>query len=591
MKPITEAQRSAITHENGPALVLAGPGSGKTFVITKRVEHLIQVKQIPSENILVITFTRAAANEMKKRTQELIPEHSAYFGTFHSFFYHILKQSYSNFPAKFISSEQKLFFIRNIVRELLDSDFDMEFEEVASILSFYMNNGLSTKNMKVYDDLKPSVLKQIYMAYHQFLSENRVLDFDNLLLQCYELLKNNQEIRRFWSNKFRFILIDECQDMNVVQYEIIKLLANEMQNVFLVGDDDQSIYAFRGARVSLMQRFVEEYREVRRITLTINFRSTKQLVSASKSVIESNKNRFVKEVMANSLESCGLQVEPFFNRQKMIDSFLYRIKEMSEQERNDSALIYRTNRELETIAYRLRRENIAYVCLEEKKSLFQEEWFLDIESYIKLALGSQDKELVLRIANKPNRFLSRVQLINQKTIPEAIDRAFKHIANMRPYLGLKYIWTGIGYGKWMERRYENQESQFEIMKEQLEVLEEIVKGFSSWQEFLSHVEMDRLEQSKKDKTRKRDEKGIHLLTMHASKGLEFQTVFLLDVNEGKLPSSRDLSLIEIEEERRLFYVAMTRAKRKLYISYVGGNEKYDKKPSMFLTPLLKKKEK
>ncbi len=593
---ITKAQECAIKHHKGPCLVLAGPGSGKTFVITNRIVHMVSQLGIPGEHILVITFTKAAAMEMEARFKKCLPDVQPWFGTFHSCFYYILRNSYTSVPTRFISTEEKQHILREICNEVLGKDFDCAFEEVERILSLYMNNGLSAPRMSEYADLTPEQLKRLYQNYHTALVEYGYMDFDDLMLCCYQLLKDNPKVRRRWQEQFQYILIDECQDMNVLQYEIVKLLTGPERNVFLVGDDDQSVYRFRGARVELMQKFIEECKPVRQIQLDINFRSTADIVESSLKVISQNKNRFVKKmtavgreagVVAEHVKDKGVYIESFALRRDMYEHVFEELQKVDTASLPGQAIIYRTNQELRSMAYRLRKKGIPYDAGEERKSIFDEEWYLDIEAYIRLGLGSPDRQHILRVANKPNRFIRREQLVNMTSLPQPLAQCVKHISGMRPYLAMQYIWSGIGYGRWLERTLEPDTEQFFAIEEQFKELAQEMKEVSSLEDWIFHVEEDRRKQKEHQKLRERCvEKGVQLLTMHASKGLEFDTVYLLDVNKGKIPKGSRLSREELEEERRLFYVAMTRAKKHLHIYYVQGERSHALQPSVFLEPIL-----
>lgn len=585
---ITTAQQSAITHHKGACLVLAGPGSGKTFVITHRVASLITQFQVPGEQILVITFTKAAAMEMEKRFHNLRPQDHPWFGTFHSCFYYILKQSYTSVPSRFITTEEKRSILREICDSCLDFEDSMELEDVERILGLYMNNGLSGKYVPEYADLSTAKLRNIYVLYHKALNSYGYMDFDDLMLRCYELLKNNPEIQKRWQQQFSYILVDECQDMNVLQYEILKLLAGTEGNVFMVGDDDQSIYRFRGARVELMQRFLEEYKPVRVINLDWNFRSTGGIVESCKLVIGQNKNRFAKEIQAFSEKKSGVSVKAFPLKRDM-HQFLFDSFQAKEPGLlSNSAIIYRTNKELRSMAYRFRRMGIAYQSKEDLKSIFDEEWYLDVEAYFKLGLGSRDRQYILRVANKPNRFIKREQLVNFTYLPSSLSQAVKHINSMRPYLAIKYIWSGIGYGRWLERQLDKDTDQWDAICEQMEEISMEMKQFATLEDWILHVEEDRLQQKGQRKAADNGE-GVHLLTMHASKGLEFEEVYLLEVNKGKVPKGSKLTLDELEEERRLFYVAMTRAKSNLYLCYLEGIRDHTLMPSDFILPILGQK--
>ncbi len=588
---ITPAQTCAIEHHKGACLVLAGPGSGKTFVITHRLIHMIKELGIASEHILVITFTKAAAMEMEQRFHQQLPDAHPWFGTFHSCFYYILRNSYTSVPNRFISIEEKKHILRKICDEVLDKELHVELEEVERILSLYMNNGLSSKYIKEYADLKPSHLKQLYRSYHSALVEYGYMDFDDLMLQCYQLLKDNKDIRTYWQKQFQYIMLDECQDMNVLQYEIVRLLAGPEKNVFIVGDDDQSIYRFRGAEIKLMQRFLEDYKPVKQILLDRNFRSTDGIVEGSKQVIERNKNRFSKKIQAHNPEKTGVYLHTFELKKEMYEYMFQMLQKQEVSRLKQYAIIYRTNQELRSMGYKLRQKKIPYQSVEDKKSIFDEEWYLDIEAYMRLGLGMKDRQYILRVANKPNRFITREQMMDFSFLPEPLGQQVKHIGTMRPYLAIKYIWSGIGYGRWLERKLGMDTDQWDAINEQLEEITQELKQYANLEEWLRHVEDDRMAQAalyKKEQSGAKEEKeGVRLLTMHASKGLEFDTVFLLDVNKGKIPKGSKLSEEEIEEERRLFYVAMTRAKNHLHICYIKGEKDHTMQPSIFIEPLLK----
>lgn len=586
---ITKAQESAIIHHKGACLVLAGPGSGKTFVITQRLVHMVRELGIPGEQILVITFTKAAAMEMEARFKACLPDVQPWFGTFHSCFYYILRNSYSSIPARFISAEEKTHILSEICQQVFRPDFDIAIEEVERILSLYMNNGLSMRNMPEYADVTAEQLKQLYQRYHTALMGMGYMDFDDLMLCCYQLLKDQREIRKRWQQQFRYILIDECQDMNVLQYEIIKLLTGPERNVFMVGDDDQSVYRFRGARVELMQRFIEEYKPVRQLQLDVNFRSTGDIVDSSLKVISCNKNRFVKKLKAKAASDKqeSVHIKSFALRKDMYDAVFDGLQKADIPSSQECAVIYRTNQELRNMAYKLRRKGIAYYAGEDRKSIFDEDWYLDIEAYIRLGLGSVNRQDILRVANKPNRFITREQLVRTCGLPDSLDRCVKHIGTMRPYLAMQYIWKGIGYGRWLERSLDRNTEQFDAIEEQFHEISREMKDFGNLEDWLAHVEQDRRKQKENQKPTYSDQKkGVQLLTMHASKGLEFNTVYLLDINKGKIPKGTRLSDQELEEERRLFYVAMTRAKRHLHMYYVEGEKDHALQPSVFLEPLL-----
>lgn len=554
---------SAITHHNGPCLVLAGPGSGKTKVITHRITHLINEQKISPEHILTITFTKAAAREMEARFLGLMPQTNTFFGTFHACFFYMLKKSYTNFPNTFISSSEKAHLLKHIFQKRLSLAPDMQIPEIEKLLGLYINTLFQIENEKVYADFNYVMLETLYQEYRSALKKRHMLDFDVLLLEMYELLKNNPEMRQKWQRQFAYIQIDECQDMNLLQYETIKLLANDNQNVFMVGDDDQSIYRFRGSDFSIMNRFINEFHDVKRIDLDTNFRSNRAIVVSSQKVIKQNTNRFDKKVIANHQNGTGVCVKNFTYRSQMLEYVLESLLDAPENDLGNHAIICRTNSEIKNWGYLLRKSDIPYLAREERNSIFDTDWYMDIESYFLLAKG-KDSNISHKMSDKVNV-----------------------LKEMRPFLALKYIWNVIGYGKWLEKQYYKQEMKYIDILEQYQFVLEETKNYKNLDEWISHVQTDRdyyNQQAKEQYTT--DQRGVHLLTMHASKGLEFDTVILPDINKGKIPRGFTLNEAEIEEERRLLYVAMTRAKKNLEILYIKGTEDHKLQPSVFLEPLL-----
>ncbi len=525
---------------------------------------------------------------MEERFRNILPDEYAWFGTFHSFFYYILKKSYLSIPNRFISTKEKQHILHGIMNEVLMPGTEVEYDDVERMLSLYMNCGLSMQQIPQSTGILDKQLKEMYHRYHRALVENRFMDFDDLMVITYQLLKENPELRDALHKQFSYILIDECQDMNVLQYEIIKLLAGPDKNVFMVGDDDQSVYRFRGARVELMQRFVQEFEPVTQINLDTNFRSTAGIVKASQRVIAENHNRFAKSLKAYNTEKEGLIMKAFVCRDDMFEEVLEGLGKAEEDVLNNCAIIYRTNQELRRMAYKLRQRGIAYQAKEESKSIFDEAWYLDVEAYILLALGNRERQYILRVANKPNRAIKREQLLHVSGIPFELEHAVKPLSKMRPYLAIQYIWNGIGYGKWLERKLINDTEKWTVLCEQFEEMVQEMREFSSLEEWLEYVEADRFKQKVvKKSTLDGKPKGVQLFTMHASKGLEFDCVYLLDVNKGKVPKGGRLSIEEIEEERRLFYVAMTRAKKQLHIYYVKGTKDHMMHPSIFIEKIMR----
>ncbi|MCD7752795.1 MAG: ATP-dependent helicase [Lachnospiraceae bacterium] len=584
----TQAQERAIDHFKGPALVLAGPGSGKTLVITERVCRLIAAHQVPASQILVITFTKAAAVQMEERFSQKMPQEHPWFGTFHSFFYYILRTYSRTFPRTLIPANVKQSILRSACKTVLQDTSQGILDAADQLLGLYINLGLDLQKLPVSDEIGPKDVEAIYRIYADALKQEGYFDFDDLQISCLNLLRSNLEIRRRIVRVFPFILVDECQDMNPVQYEILKLLTGPEKSVLLVGDDDQSVYRFRGADVSLMRQFLRDYSPVTEILLDQNFRSAKCIVEASMKVIADNKTRFEKTIRPKDGVTQGVVIRSFQHRLDMnerISSFLREQPDLSK-----CAVICRTNRELGEMARRLRRENISYQMREAAKSVFEEDWYLDLEAYLKLGQDINDRKYILRVANKPNRFITREQIVNFPYPPATLVVQVKHLKGMRPALALKYIWIGIGYGRYLKNSLEREEGRYEEILEQYEEIAAEMEQYPDVKDWLDYVESERqLERKESRNKTNQSETGVHLMTMHGSKGLEYETVILPDLNEGRMPRGSHLSDEEIEEERRLLYVAMTRAKKSLEIYYISGEEGHLKRPSMFLHRLAENK--
>lgn len=584
----TNAQERAINHFQGPCLVLAGPGSGKTKVITHRVAHLINEQKIPPEHILTITFTKAAALEMKERFLLLQPNTNAWFGTFHSLFYYILKNAHLNYPKTFMSTKERRSLLLKIVSKAKKDIAETDILQIEQMLSRYINTFFATEEFSQFADWNAEWIQMIYLEYKRALKIRNLADFDILLIDTYNLLYNHSEVAQKWQKQFPYILIDECQDMNLLQYEAIKLLTDDAHNIFMVGDDDQSIYRFRGANVSLMQRFLEENSNAKILQLDTNFRSRSEIVNASQKVIAQNSQRFQKQVVPFYDEKGDFYIKSFSYRKEMFKYVVEHLQNAPKTNKDTLAIICRTRAELRSWGHMLRQNNIFYQAKEERTSMFEEPWYLDMEAYLRLAIDKYEISDALRILNKPERGICREALLDSIRLPNKLLKAILPLRNMRPFLAFKYIWESIGYRNWIETTLYNQpEKQIEV-KEAFEILLDESKKIDTLDMWMIHVEKERFLFDKKCKLLEStsSKTNIYLLTMHGAKGLEFDTVFLPDINQGKMPSGFLHTVETIEEERRLLYVAMTRAKKELQIFYIKGTEDHKLQPSEFLKPLL-----
>ncbi|WP_026651172.1 ATP-dependent helicase [Butyrivibrio proteoclasticus] len=600
---VNAAQAKAISHVSGPAMVLAGPGSGKTFVIVQRLINLITSCNIEPSSILVITFTKAAAIEMQQRflkiTDSSYPEVN--FGTFHSVFYQIIRQSKSQSEKspEIVNETFKIKLLRDILedikfRENLSSfEYDITDEAVKEIIQRIgkIKNTLEPDFEQVSNIPYKEYFKRIFDSYNKALIEYGKIDFDDMLLRCLKLLKENPIVLRKWQERFKFFLIDEYQDINPVQSAIIDLLCQGNMNLFVVGDDDQSIYGFRGSNPEIMLSFYERYSSFnpKRVELDVNYRCGKDILKAALCVIGDNKNRFKKSLHADDKSPSGLvSARRYKTNNDQIQDMVRVFKEDIENI-GTYAVIFRTNQEAMNMAAVFRMMDIPTSLDEASRDIFSYDSVITIINYLKFATGHNEREIYLKIINKPMRFISRESARKDKvTEGDVLEyyrgnyrkqddvKKFFHqlnmIAHMRPALSIRYIRREMGIDK-----------LFSKDKDILDKVSEIAREYSDMEGFLKFIA--EREKSDRSATRRRNGNCLKLLTMHGSKGLEFDNVWIPNLNEGIIPSRSAVEPPELEEERRILYVGMTRAKRKLFLSYLTGNSGNPMLPSRFLRPI------
>lgn len=609
------AQNKAIMHKDGPAIIIAGPGSGKTLVITQRTLRLCEDEGVDPSKILVVTFTKAAAKQMKTRFQKLSGGlySQVSFGTFHSVFFTILKNEY-RYTSSNILTEDKRY---ELVMELLAGykfDYDDEKEFVSGVLSeiSLVKGGLI--NVEAYSSLLMSedIFREIYKKYNRFLMESRLLDFDDMLIRCYHLLRTNERVLNFWRERFEYIMIDEFQDINTVQYLIMRMLARPLNNIFIVGDDDQSVYSFRGAKPAIMLNFEKDFPGCKKIVLDDNYRSGAKIIEAAKRLIDNNEHRFDKDIRAFRKEEGEISVREFATLSAQNDYMAKSIRAFNAQgiSYSDMAVLIRTNSQAGVIADKLMEYNIPFSVKEGIPDIFDHFIAKDMMSYIKAAGqivksrdDSADRELLTRIINRPNRYISRDALLRSKVskndmctfykdrewMIERIELMYDHlkfISGLSPYAAICYIRNKVGYDDYIKdyakERKIDEEELFAVMEE----LSESAKRFKTVEEWQNY----RNEFKKKLSDQKNDE-CVSIMTFHGAKGLEFDTVFIADANEEITPHNKEKTPAGIEEERRMFYVAMTRAINRLYI--LSERERYNKEliPSRFVGEILTDKKK
>lgn len=602
-----EGQISAINHNKGPALVLAGPGSGKTTVITMRTKKLIEDYGVSPSKILVITFTKMAANEMKERFCKLMATDSVgvTFGTFHAVYFTILKHAYNYSAKNIIRQEQQRECIRNAIRKYT-VDVEDENDFITSVLGEISKVKSEMIDPQLYYSINcpENTFRYIYEDYDRELKKNRLIDFDDMLVYCYELLDKRRDILAAWQNKYQYILVDEFQDINKVQYDVVRLLAEKYRNIFVVGDDDQSIYGFRGAKPEIMKKFTEDFSETIEIKLDINYRSTGNIVNLAKSVIDQNNNRFYKNSRTVNKNGDLVQVREFEDSADENACVVQGIRKYIEDNCNyrDIAVLTRTNIGARQLMGKLIEYNIPFVTRDVIPNLYDHWIAQNIFSYLKLAMGNRDRSEFLKVMNKPKRYISRDSLTTPIVDFEELRKLYEDkdwmierlddfegdlrlIKNMNPYAAINYIRRGIGYDDYLREYARERKINIEDLINVVSEIQEGAREFNTYSEWFRFI--DGYTQELKEQSAKMGSTGdaVNLCTMHSSKGLEFKVVYIIDANEGVMPYSKAVLDAEIEEERRMFYVAMTRAKENLHVFYT--NQKYNKKQevSRFVTEM------
>ena len=603
------AQEKAVCHNQGPMMLLAGPGSGKTTTMTRRVVHLITECRVNPAHILVVTFTKAAAREMRERFWKLCAlsgVRSNYslvtFGTFHGIFYGILKAAYGLTGKNILSEDKKYELLKEIVyKEQVDTEDERElFEGLVQEISEVKNARIPLEHY--YSRNWPDeVFRRIYAAYVSACRRARLLDFDDMLLYCYDLLDQRPDILAGWREKFQYILVDEFQDINKLQYDIVKMLAAPRNNLFIVGDDDQSIYAFRGAKPEIMMHFPKDFPKVHTEILSCNYRSTEEIVEAAGKVISFNQRRFKKKIHANK-EKGMPPVVKIFEKEKEEEQYVrecIRRYAQSGTPYEEMAVLYRTNSGAGFLVEKLMEYQIPFQMRDILPNLYEHWISRNMISYMKLAKGDRSRREFLQVMNRPNRYISRAALEEPTVSFEALrwhyegkewllDRIDKleedlgKIREMTPYGAINYIRYGVGYDEYLKDYASYRKLKVQDLYEVLEELADQAKGYKTFDEWFAHIREYTESLKEQAKKQSAEKKGVVISTLHSIKGLEFDKVFIMDVNEGSIPYHKAVSESDIEEERRLFYVGMTRAREELQLLLVKERHEKRLEPSRFL---------
>ena len=592
----SKAQTQAIMHKDGPMMVLAGPGSGKTTVITHRVQYLTKEYGIDPGDILVITFTRAAAEEMRERYEALTGGGSRVtFGTFHSIFFRILKLAYRYTADNIVREEQQMQFVRELAQAGgLEPEDENEF--AASILSEIS----SVKGERIvlehyYSKNCPdAVFRQLYAGYEEKMRRAGLIDFDDMMVLCLELFTERKDILSAWQRRYRYILIDEFQDINRLQYEIVRMLAKPEDNLFIVGDDDQSIYRFRGAKPEIMLGFERDYPGAGRILLDVNYRSTEEIVVPALRLIGENQKRFSKAIHTTGRHGKNVITKLWQDpgEENLAIAREIQLYLQSGVRPGDIAVLYRTNAGPRFLMEKLMEYNLPFRTRDTVPNLYEHWISRNILTYIRIAMGSRAREDILQVINRPKRYISR-DAMPDETVSfekmkafyaekdwiaeriESLEGDLRAIARMSPLAAVNYIRQGIGYDEYLIEYAAFRRMRPEELLETADELKESAAGFKTFDEWFAHIEAYKEELLRQAAQRRTETDAITLATMHSAKGLEFPIVYILDANEGITPHSRAMLDEDMEEERRLFYVAMTRAKTRLHVYAV--RERYHKK--------------
>ncbi|MEE0780554.1 MAG: ATP-dependent helicase [Sellimonas sp.] len=602
LSDFNEAQREAVCHREGPCMVLAGPGSGKTAVITGRLEWMIRHFRIRPEEILVITFTKYAVKEMKERflARMGLKHCPVTFGTFHGIYYGMLRQIYHLAPDQILTEEEQKAMaeaaVRDVERENRKRPKD---KDVLLMIGKVKNNGGFSG---ITDDPED---RQIYHAYEKRKKEAGRIDFDDMLLLCYQLFCRQPQILKKWQERYPYSLIDEFQDSSKIQYEIIKLLAGKRANLFVVGDDDQAIYGFRGATPGIMKQFMEDFPQASLVRLSVNYRSSAFIVQASGKVIRKNKSRFSKDLEAVHDRGKPVHVQELKDMEQEAEYVAAAVKKKLEEgvPPEEISVIFRTVQDASMVMSAFMNRGIPFFMKEKAFHLFEHFIAEDMKAYFRIAMGERNRSDFLRVINRPNRYISRSALEKERTDFEdlklfycdkewmldridAFEEDMEAVSRMAPYAAFQFLLKKTGYQEYLKEYSQKMQIEEAELTEIVDELAQSMKKMDTMKEWIEFTQVytDRIRQMEKEE--KFTKGKTALLTMHGAKGLEYRCVYIIEAQEGSIPHRKAIVEEEIEEERRLFYVAMTRAKEELSICYVkekNGKEVY---PSRFVQELF-----
>ncbi len=587
---LNKEQKEAVLHKEGPCLVLAGAGSGKTKVLTTRIANMIN-DGIYSGNILAITFTNKAAKEMRDRISNMVENNYAFVGTFHSFGLRVIRENTeklgltSNFTI--IDSDDVSSVIKKIMKELDISTKEYSVSYIRNKISFIKNEMLSESEVDKYLNSPPEkVAVKVYREYEKVLKRNNAVDFDDLLKRPVELFMQNDDILDKYQEKYRYILIDEYQDTNEVQYKLVKLLASKYRNLFVVGDVNQSIYGFRWSNYKNILNFEKDYPDSKSITLNQNYRSTNTILNAANSVIKNNVER--KEVNLYSTFGDGVKIKYFRGNDEKdeVKLVIDEIKKLLDEgyDYNDFAILYRTNAQSRNVEDAILKVNWPYRVVG-SYYFYKRKEIKDLLCYLRLISNHQDDVSLERVINVPKRGIGDTSINNLRSLardnnecmfkclskPKEVEfkKLILELTEDAKDLDLTELIDVVLEKSGMKEELEKEHTlEADIRLENLMEFKSITENYQketgtvNLEDFLEDISI--VADSSEHQTL---DNAVTLMTMHAAKGLEFKVVFLIGMEEGIMPHSMSLNEAgELEEERRLCYVGITRAKERLYIT-------------------------
>lgn len=586
-----KAQEEAIHTVNKQVLVIACPGSGKTTTLLRRIHYMVTEAGISAAQILMITFTKAAADEMNKRYVSMYGDNPGVtFATIHSLCFSIVKK----YGKKNVSvlSDIEIYNYFNYRVKYLDqiNDKDNFVADVILDISVMKNNMISLSDYEPACTDNKELFASLYTGYEKYKEKESKVDFDDMLVMAKDILDNEPEVLLYLKNRYSYIQVDEYQDTNYIQRDIIYKLAGKEGNLAVVGDDDQSIYMFRGARPEIMLNFSKDYPECKVIHMSTNYRSLKEIIKTADHVVKHNSQRFAKDFYGARQEKGKVFFRNYLNNTSQLGGVLHKVRELLDQgvKPEQIAILYRTNKESMPFAEYFMREKIPFQCNERLKSKYHHWIFQDIQAYWKLSRGKKDKISFQRILNHPNRYFygkafhsvdpnlsslkqavweqkGGVHWQLQKGLENA-ETLFQHFKILntfsKPEVFMNYLYKATGYNDYLKEYAKLRKLDVKELTVVWNNLLDEAKLYGSWDAWGRYIVAynRQLQQANKSKD------GITLSTMHRAKGLEWDYVFIINCVDGTIPHSNAMTPEEIEEERRLFYVAMTRTKDFLYLS-------------------------